>query len=156
MPELLLSRGLLIFSAGLKQTHQGHRASLSPPSSSSLDLLRVYLLSCSLRWCPAGPFQCSPLLQTLPRDTTHVHPGSAASSLLPPTCSTKPRFPPVSWTAPLHILLLTLGMSIPSCSSPHRCPCACTAGILTLLTSSSLLLSLSISFQVGWLGAPQM
>lgn len=43
VPESLISKGLLIFSAGFKQAHQVCEPALSPPSPSNLALLRVQL-----------------------------------------------------------------------------------------------------------------
>lgn len=148
MPEFLISRELLIFSAGLKQTHQVCGASLSPPSPSNLALLRVHLsdfvrlLSLMM---PELSFQCSPQLQILPRFATHIRPAFTASSLVP----TNLQHEAMSLLSELSELLLCkfLSASFLSCSSPHhalQCWAAHTPD--THLPPRSLVVPLSISF----------
>lgn len=94
VPEFLISEGLLIFSAGLKQAHQVCEASLSPPPPSNLALLRVHLSDfvrlLSQIMSKLDPFNAvlsyKHFLGLLPTSILVLQP----VPLLPPTCSTKP------------------------------------------------------------------
>lgn len=94
MPEFLISRGLLIFSAGLKQAHQACGAFLSSPSPSNLVLLRVHLSHfvrlLSQMMPKLDPFNAvlsyKHFLGLLPTSILVLQP----VPFLPPTCSTKP------------------------------------------------------------------